>query len=183
MNFSLNEKALYMQQISYRKCLDPNCAQVMYATLNIESARPATICWMWLLCLFGSHLISIITTPLRTCHLRPAASQRIPSAWYNVVLRTENVMGSAFVAPWPRTILMPWPFALCVRNCTMSGTAVFLKSIRGILTAFNMATILSCEGSDLTMVNSAFPTRTFDPSLNWNGPRIWPVEASFKLND
>jgi hypothetical protein len=30
-----------MQQISYRKCLDPNCAQVMYATLNIESAQLA----------------------------------------------------------------------------------------------------------------------------------------------
>ena len=39
MNFSLNEKALYMQQISYRQCLDPNCGQFMHTDLDIDAAR------------------------------------------------------------------------------------------------------------------------------------------------
>ena len=39
MDYISNENTVYMQRLCCRLCLDPNCSQVMYTALDIESAR------------------------------------------------------------------------------------------------------------------------------------------------
>ena len=39
MDYISSENTVYMQRLCCRLCLDPNCSQVMYTALDIESAR------------------------------------------------------------------------------------------------------------------------------------------------